>query len=98
MHASSLLAIAFMLALSGGAGAFEQKVASPEFTVTVPNVPSIRLQPQAASGSNVSIAMATTVYRGMVACSHNSGQLTTATFTNVAVTGTGNQAPTVATA
>ena len=58
MHASSLLAIAFMLALSGGAGAFEQKVASPEFTVTVPNVPSIRLQPQAASGSNVSIAMA----------------------------------------
>ncbi len=49
-------------------------------------------------GGNVSIAMATTVYRGMVACSHNSGQLTTATFTNVAVTGTGNQAPTVATA
>ena len=49
-------------------------------------------------GGSISIAMGTTVYRGMVACSHSSSQLAAATFTNVALTGTGNQAPTVATA
>jgi O-glycosyl hydrolase len=47
-------------------------------------------------GGSVTISMGTTAYAGMVACSHTSSQLTTATFTNVALTGTVNQAPTVA--
>ena len=57
MHPSRLLATASLLAVCGGAGAFEQKVASPDFTVTVPNLPSIRLEAQAALDPGVSSAM-----------------------------------------
>lgn len=46
-------------------------------------------------GTSVTISMGTTANAGLVACSHTSTQLTTATFTNVALTGTVNQAPTV---
>jgi len=58
MHLSLLLAIASMLAACEGANAFELKVASPAFTVTVPNLPSIRLDAQPASNSGASSAMA----------------------------------------
>jgi hypothetical protein len=53
---SCVLAIAAMLC--GSAGAFEQKVASPDFTVTVPNLPAIPLVAQASSDPRVSSAMA----------------------------------------
>lgn len=57
MRPSCLSAIASMLALCGSAHAFEQKVSDPDFTVTVPNLPSIRLETQAAPDPDVSSAM-----------------------------------------
>ena len=49
-------------------------------------------------GGSTTIAMGTTAYVGMVTCSHDSTQVATATFTNVALTGTVAKPPTVATA
>ncbi len=49
-------------------------------------------------GSAQTIAMATTALAGLAVTSHTNAALNTATFTNVSMTGTGNQPPTVATA
>jgi regulation of enolase protein 1 (concanavalin A-like superfamily) len=43
-------------------------------------------------------SMGNTIYVGLITSAHSSSQLATATFTNVALTGTGNQAPAVAAA
>ena len=58
MRRFCLLAIASMLAAGTNAIAFEQKVEAPDFTVTVPNLPSMRLEAQAASAPGVASAMA----------------------------------------
>ena len=46
-------------------------------------------------GSTVTIAMGATANAGMVACAHSTSQLATATFTDVALTGSGSQPPSV---
>ncbi len=48
-------------------------------------------------GASVPIAMNGTIYVGMITSSHSSGQLATATFASPALTGAGNQPPTIAT-
>lgn len=59
MHSSRLFAIASVLVVvCGGTNAFEQRVANPDFTVTVPNLPSIRLAAQAAMDPGVTSSMA----------------------------------------
>jgi len=47
-----------MLAVCGCANAFELKIARSDFTVTVPNLPPIRLEARITSDPNVSSAMA----------------------------------------
>jgi len=58
MRSSLLLAMASLFAACGNASAFELKAQNPDFTVTVPNLPSVGLKAQATSDSNVSSAMA----------------------------------------
>jgi len=58
MRPSFLLAMAFLFSACGNASAFDMKGENPSFTVTVPNLPSVRLEAQTISGSNVSSAMA----------------------------------------
>ena len=48
-------------------------------------------------GSSFSISMGSTIYVGLITSAHSSGQLATATFANTALTGAGNQPPTVST-
>jgi O-glycosyl hydrolase len=48
-------------------------------------------------GSSFSITMGSTIYVGLITSAHSSSQLATATFSGSALTGTGNQTPTVAT-
>ena len=52
-----LLATASALAVSTEAGAFELKAANPEFTVTVPNLPAIRLEKRPSMNTDASIEM-----------------------------------------
>jgi hypothetical protein len=58
LHPLRLLAMASMLAACGSANAFELKATSPEFTVTVPRLPSMRLHVQKTSDPKVASAMA----------------------------------------
>lgn len=58
MRPSLLLAMTSLVAVCGNAGAFEFQAANPGFTVTIPNLPSVRLEAQTPSDSNVSSAMA----------------------------------------
>ncbi len=46
-------------------------------------------------GSSFSITMPSTIYVGLITSAHSSSQLATATFASTALTGVGNQAPTV---
>ena len=57
MRSSLLLAMTSLFAVCGNASAFELKAENPDFTVTVPNLPSVRLEAQTTSDSNVSSAM-----------------------------------------
>ena len=57
MRPSLLLAMTSLFAVCGNASAFELKAENPDFTVTVPNLPSVRLEAQTPSDSNVSSAM-----------------------------------------
>jgi hypothetical protein len=59
MHSSRVVAIASTLVVvCGGASAFEQGGENPDFTVTVPNLPAIRLAAQAALEPGVTSSMA----------------------------------------
>ena len=58
MRPSLLLSMASLFAVCGNACAFELKAKNPDFTVTVPNLPSMRLEVQTISDSNVSSSMA----------------------------------------
>lgn len=58
MRPSLLLAMTSLIAACGNACAFEWKAENPDFTVTVPNLPSVRLEAQTLSDANVSSAMA----------------------------------------
>ena len=58
MRLSLLLAMTSLFAACGNASAFELKAENPDFTVTVPNVPPLRLEAQTTSGSTVSSSMA----------------------------------------
>ena len=58
MRPALLLATASTLAVSAGASAFELKAASPDFTISVPNLPAIRLDAQATANPDISSEMA----------------------------------------
>ena len=52
-----LLATASALAVGTEAGAFELKAANPEFTVSIPNLPAIRLEKRPSMNTDASIEM-----------------------------------------
>ena len=58
MRLSLLLAMTSLFAACANASAFELKAENPDFTVSVPNLPAVRLEAQATSDFNVSSAMA----------------------------------------
>lgn len=60
MRPSLLLAMACLSAMYGSADALELKAENPDFTVNVPNIPSVHLERQTTSNSSVSTAMAGT--------------------------------------
>lgn len=58
MRPSLLLATASTLSVCAGASAFELKAVSPDFTVSVPNLPAIRLDARATANPDISTEMA----------------------------------------
>ena len=60
MRPALVLAIACLFVMYGSADALELKAENPDFTVNVPNLPSVRLERQTTSDSNVSTVLAGT--------------------------------------